>query len=280
MKSGLGLFTSSIVLFAVLGCGALERGDNADVDNGGDNNGGGDNGGGDNGGGDNGGGDNNGGGGNGGGGNGGGGNGGGDNGPPACEYTNDGWCDEPDVCPAGTDAADCALCDGCCRDAGVDCRPSEVCRFQTDDEESLGGDLVGSCTVADGLVYSMVVADIALCETDPNGEAWDPFSGAPDPYVAIVVNGTVVASSSVVDDRYNFNPLLRADIVLRSTDIVDIIVYDVDSDSNDFGGGFCVGGCDTPIGVEILRGVSASPVGSCEPGGVAAMYYYLEPKRN
>ena len=44
-----------------------------------------------------------------------------DCGTGTCEYTNDGYCDEPDLCPPGTDSPDCcaAVGDGICEEEGM-----------------------------------------------------------------------------------------------------------------------------------------------------------------
>lgn len=44
---------------------------------------------------------------------------------PTCFYTNDGECDEPSLCPVGTDIADCA--NAMCTDVGLACTQSEQC---------------------------------------------------------------------------------------------------------------------------------------------------------
>ena len=200
--------------------------------------------------------------------------------PPQCQFTNDGKCDEPTVCPPGTDTNDCSLCDGCCRDPNIDCRASEVCRFQEDDIID-AGDGIGTCVSADGIVYSIFVGATTMCEADPNGAEWDIGAGAPDPIVSIQVNGLQVAASPVIQDRFNFDPSFVTDIVLRSTDSISIIVFDEDFSDNDFGGGFCLGSaCDAPVGVETLRGVNESAQGTCTPGGVASMELSLFPTPN
>ena len=199
---------------------------------------------------------------------------------PACPYTNDGECDEPSICPPGTDTADCSICDGCCTDPTSECRPSEVCRFQENDVAG-GGDGVGTCVSAESIPYTITIGDIALCETDPNGAEWDAGAGAPDPFVSVVVNGAAVATSAATQDRFNFNPAFQATITLRSTDVVSLIVSDEDLTSNDFGGGFCLGdACDSAIGVAPLRGVDTVLQGNCSPGGVASMAYSLFPTPN
>jgi hypothetical protein len=199
----------------------------------------------------------------------------------SCRFSNDGQCDEPDVCPPGTDEADCSLCDGCCSFAATDCGPAEVCRFQADDVSG-AGDGIGVCVGADSIPYTVSVTGVSLCEADPAGVEWDAFAGAPDPYVVLSVNGTVVASSGTFSDTYNFLPDFEAVVTLRTTDVVALFVYDEDATDDDFGGGFCLGDtCDSPIGIDRLRYPNLVVAeGSCDPGGVASASYSFLPQPN
>ena len=110
--------------------------------------------------------------------------------------------------------------------------------------------------MADGRAYTLSVSSVALSTTNQNGEAWDPFGGAPDPYIAVRINGTQTIFSATLSDTFSGPELFRTDVVLNSTDSVDILIFDEDSLDDDFGGGFCIGGCNQPIGYQSLRNYS------------------------
>ena len=140
---------------------------------------------------------------------------------------------------------DCALTDLECCLADADCSDLEVCVEPFPESEP-------ACALANGRAYTLSVSSVVLSTTDQDGEAWDPFGGAPDPYIAVRINGTQTIFSATLSDTFS-GPNLVRDVVLNSFDLVDIFIYDEDSSDDDFGGGFCIGGCGQPIGYEKFR---------------------------
>ena len=90
--------------------------------------------------------------------------------------------------------------------------------------------IAGACEAAFGRLYDIRTVPT----TDPNGYEWDVGGGAPDLFVAIGVNGVLVATTSTVNDQfsatfagsYTVQPIGAGSLVL--------VAYDEDIAFNDF----------------------------------------------
>lgn len=146
----------------------------------------------------------------------------------ACgDFTADG-CTEwsaPEPCSPGE------VCDGgeCVpRGVGGDCEAQEDC----------GADNIcyfGTCTAAYGRLYTVMLNTAVVPGTNPDGEAWDPFGGAPDLLVVAETNGESYQFTTVWD---SFAPswFETWDVVIRRGAAFSFALWDEDADDPDLAG--------------------------------------------
>lgn len=95
--------------------------------------------------------------------------------------------------------------------------------------------LDGGCDVAWGRIYRFTIVSASLPGTNPNtGDAWDPAGGAPDPYVAVYLDGVYNSSTTTIDDT--FDPMWNqyVDIALFKGGVdIAFFVWDEDIDEHD-----------------------------------------------
>mgnify|MGYP000447856900 FL=1 len=163
-----------------------------------------------------------------------------------------------------------------------DCLPSELCwHFAVDDAaDDAGQAFTGTCVRADGLVYNVDLYGVQACPTDAQGFAWDIPGGLPDLVVDLSVNGEVVETSETVHDTLTaFEDGLRFSTELGPVDVVRLDIWDVDADGREHVGAVCPGvsGCNTAVGIHLLRGESPFVVRhGCEGrGGLAEATMYI-----
>lgn len=169
------------------------------------------------------------------------------------------------------------LCDGCCFDAGTDCRASEVCRFS---QAAIDNDDPGACVGSDGIPYQLGLVDVRVCERMLDGSEWDVGAGAPDPFMMVEVNG-VVTSAAAVQDVFNAGDFVL-ELELSSTDVVNLYLVDDDLTENDAISGYCLAAeCGQAIGVERLR-TMYGPVGDvgCASDAIAEAMLVVVPAPN
>jgi len=97
-------------------------------------------------------------------------------------------------CAGCCDGADCfdGAADSACGSGGAAC---EQCPQGTE----CGGD--GFCTPAEGTLWDLEVASGDLPPADPNGNNWDQFGGAPDPFFRITLQDGTSEQTSVVSNN-------------------------------------------------------------------------------
>ncbi len=146
-----------------------------------------------------------------------------------------------DACNAGGQVVACQVgVDGCKKKlAPADCIGGLVCvagslgcaactaSGQCDAQSVCGGN--GKCTTAFGHTYTIKILSGNMPLTDSTGSAWDAFGGAPDPFVNIEVNDTIVATTTSQQDT--FTPVWGEsfDVVLQQTDVLSLAVWDEDT---------------------------------------------------
>jgi hypothetical protein len=79
---------------------------------------------------------------------------------------------------------------------------------------------MGACTIDPASRWDVIVIDAELFEDDVAGEAWDPFGGLPDAYVALRADDspeTYTGQTSVIDDTLTpfWSETVLADIPAR-----------------------------------------------------------------
>src|SRR5687767_11963696 len=104
-------------------------------------------------------------------------------------------------CGGGDDDEEALWRDGICSGGGNlascpgDC-PATAC--SPADPSDCAGETIcvdGSCVAAFGRVYTFSMAHVVANSLDTNGEAWDALGGAPDPFVEVQLNGSVVLTT-------------------------------------------------------------------------------------
>lgn len=133
--------------------------------------------------------------------------------------------------------------------------------------DSCGGDTIcvdGRCEGAFGRVYEIRDIAVQVSTTNASGEAWDALGGAPDLFVQVIVDGSVVATTGVANDSFSasFGGPFRATLLAGSSLILQVVDEDVaDHDS--------VFACQAiPVGADLLRSRSVQ----CSAGGTTVRF--------
>ncbi|RMH42234.1 MAG: hypothetical protein D6689_08790 [Deltaproteobacteria bacterium] len=89
------------------------------------------------------------------------------------------------------------------------------------------------CQAAFGRIWTIIVVDGDMPSNNDSGEAWDAFGGAPDPFVEIQLNGSVLATTSEKQDTFSpaWNESVDANIPAGSSLVFR--AWDSDVSSND-----------------------------------------------
>ncbi len=108
--------------------------------------------------------------------------------------------------------------------------------------------------------------------TDATGSAWDAFGGAPDPYVSVVVNTVTVDTPTYANDTFTpaWNQTLL--ITLKTTDVLDVDVWDSDGVSDDL-----IDGLEFKSWLSVVKAGGALS-GPLYPGSTTSMVYAIAPK--
>jgi hypothetical protein len=136
--------------------------------------------------------------------------------------------DDGPICGDGfcTGGENAASCPGDCQ--GFTCSPA--------DPSDCTGETIcvdGACVAAFGRVYTFSMAHVVANSLDPNGEAWDALGGAPDPFVEVELNGTVILTTSVVADVFEASFSDQADATIPAGSTLTFTAYDEDVSVND-----------------------------------------------
>jgi len=141
--------------------------------------------------------------------------------------------------------------DGSCSPSADRCPGETIC-------------ISGRCESAFGRLYSIVDVSVSVPTTDGAGDAWDAFGGAPDLFVTVLVNGSIVGTSTTRSDTFsaNFSGPYNATLIGGSDLVVE--VWDEDVSVNDR-----IFTCSaSPISADLLRGRSLR----CNSGGFAVSF--------
>lgn len=108
----------------------------------------------------------------------------------------------------------------------------------------------GSCTDATNRRYRIGVVAAAYTERDAAGECWDLGCGAPDPFVEIYLDGTLVGTTPTLNDTFNpsWDPIPTADVTVIGGSSVGLTAYDEDVSVND-----TAFSCSTSLTAAVLR---------------------------
>ena len=128
--------------------------------------------------------------------------------------------------------------------------------------------VAGGCEDAFPRVYAITDVQLSVPTTDPNGEPWDAGGGAPDLFVKISVDNTVVATTQPVQDSFaaTFAGPFQVQLIAGSSLVIATLDSDLTLDDSVFD---CVA---APITSDQLRG----RLQSCT-GNTGTMLYTIEP---
>ncbi|MBN8610269.1 MAG: hypothetical protein J0L92_06780 [Deltaproteobacteria bacterium] len=124
-----------------------------------------------------------------------------------------------------------ALTLGACGGSGPG--PGESCSPSVDECSGETICIGGACEAAFGRVYSITDVQVSVPSSDPVGDAWDAFGGAPDPFIVVAVNGTPIATSATRDDAFGGTFFGPYDATLIGGGSLAIEVWDEDVSAND-----------------------------------------------
>ncbi len=145
---------------------------------------------------------------------------------PICDY--EGQCN-PD-CRAsclGRECGDdgcggsCGVCsEGACIDGTCICSSNEQCG-------AYDICILGECVAAMGRDYRITFVSGVINERGPDDAAWDPFGGAPDPYLTFEYGDQSIRTSSAIDTT---NPVWNeyVDVTVLENQPAAIVMYDED----------------------------------------------------
>lgn len=100
--------------------------------------------------------------------------------------------------------------------------------------------VAGTCVLGAGRQYAITVNWVAVPSVDAKGAAWDPFGGAPDPFVNVYVDGQILGKTRYTTDSFSgtfgesFTSILQADSVLAfeikdddsdAPDVIDVVEW-------------------------------------------------------
>ena len=120
------------------------------------------------------------------------------------------------VCDNGETSTTCTLdcpstrCgDGLCSGSETTASCATDCSPQCEmaNPATCAGDTIcldGTCRPAFSRFYRFGVYDATFATTDGNGQAWDVDGSAPDPFFTVSINGTLVVTSSKIDNVFSF----------------------------------------------------------------------------
>jgi hypothetical protein len=160
-----------------------------------------------------------------------------------------------DECVAGTQcsASGQQTCergfDGCYRwSAAVPCQNGQIClnnacsdcseNSQCDDASVCSG---RRCALAAGREYEFTIVSVVVPTQTTGGAAWDPFGGAPDPYVSMQIDDVSVLFTRSGADTFSATLGDKKTVVIQSTSKIKFYVYDDDSSDDDYIDGVTIG---------------------------------------
>ncbi|HEY3353029.1 MAG TPA: hypothetical protein VGQ83_07255 [Polyangia bacterium] len=95
--------------------------------------------------------------------------------------------------------------------------------------------LSGSCVSVWGHVWRVTAVDGRVPATMPDGSSWDPFSGLPDPMMAVTIDGVTWTSASVDDTVAPAWNQVLGDVTVSQTSTIRVVIRDYDTATyNDF----------------------------------------------
>ncbi len=120
--------------------------------------------------------------------------------------------------------------------------------------------------------YVITVVEARLHERDHHGESWDAFSGAPDMYVSVRVDGASVGTTSTRQDTYS--PRWNGEFEARFFRDTSVVFRFIEADP-----------VDSDVILDLTLGSLASSIRdgggsweSDEARGVADFVYLIDPR--
>ncbi len=170
----------------------------------------------------------------------------------------DGACTGGETC--STCATDCGQCPASC--GNNTCETGETCANCAADcgqcvcvrgDGTCTGETVcisGSCENAFGRLWKVTISSGTVPNTNPAGAAWDFGGGAPDLFVEVDIDGSVIGRTTTAQDTFAATWNETIDVNLIAGNKLTLWVWDEDVSSNDY-----AFGCQwDPVPVSLLQG--------------------------
>ncbi|HVV81781.1 MAG TPA: C2 domain-containing protein [Kofleriaceae bacterium] len=96
--------------------------------------------------------------------------------------------------------------------------------------------IAGACVPAFDRQYVFTVRNATIRAKSPDGSAWDPHGGAPDPYAVVTLNGSQILLTETLTDTYNAQwTAASLPVVVPAGSILTLDVLDKDDGNPDDG---------------------------------------------
>ena len=120
------------------------------------------------------------------------------------------------------------------------------------------------CVAAFGRVYTITVLGATIPPKKPDGSAWDPAGGAPDPFAIVTLNDKVIGRTSVAKDTFSASWLqAMSPVAVPAGSVLKLDLRDKDAASDD-----AIFSCAWQLTADTLHAGMASCAGQVEGASV------------
>jgi len=173
-------------------------------------------------------------------------------------------CQNGSVCSSEGDAISCACASGWAGDTCTECESREVCGY---DEICHNA----SCEGVFGRAHRITILSLEVGSTDPDGDGWDVFGGAPDLLVSFGIVGSEACTTTKVQDAFSASWTESCEFTFTADDTFALEVYD-----SDLGGDYLAAGW-LYEGTEALVALAASGEEMSLSSGDISLTYSVTP---
>jgi hypothetical protein len=119
--------------------------------------------------------------------------------------------------------------------------------------------------------YRLTVVEGTLTERMEDGDSWDSLGGAPDPFVAVIINDETVGRTENCQDNRSCSYQTTFEVDLYQTDTLVVAMFDEDLAEHDYAGGWSWSGGNLQ---RLIKEGGASSSG----GAVQSLVFSVSPR--